>query len=150
MISESEKEKIQKDQLERGIRVCEEAVAKAEKYERLKDNADWKGFLDDLKVVESLHEREIAMGESMLIDAPNTGYLKMSAKGSQEYVSSRQDWIDFIIRHQIQKADCATWIKEPESIIAMAAMAREKLPSLKEKLMELSHATGLPSENGKP
>ena len=149
MLTEQDREKQKIEKTQNGIQICEDALKKSEKYERLKDNADWKGFLDDLKVIESLHEREIAMGESMLTDAPNTGYLKMSAKGSQEYVSSRQDWIDFIVRHQIQKAECSTWIKEPESIIAMAAMAREKLPSLKEKLMELSHATGLPSENGK-
>src|SRR5579863_124879 len=101
-ISEEDKERIIKDQTIKAIATCEEAIEKAEKYERLKDNPDWKGFLEDLKVLSELHSKEIEWGKAMLIDAPNTGYLKMSAKGQQEYVSSRQDWVDFMVRHQIQ------------------------------------------------
>jgi len=150
MISEEEKERIQKEQAERAVRICDEAIAKAEKYERLKDNKDWIDFLGDLKVLSDLHEKEVTWGRAMLLDAPRTGYLKMNAKGVQEYVSSREDWIDFIVRHQIQKTECENWIKEPEHILTMAALAREKLPALKEKIASLSHVSGQPSENGKP
>lgn len=149
-ITEEDKEKIIREQTHKAILVCEETLAKAEKYERLKDNPDWKGFLDDLKSLSDLHKKEVEWGKSMLIDAPNTGYLKMSDKGKQEYVSSRQDWVDFIIRHQIQGAECSNWVKEPEHILVMAAMAREKLPVLKDRIASLAPVSGHPSENGKP
>ena len=145
MITEQEKEKQARQKVESGIRLCEEAIQKAEKYERLKENKDWQGFLDDLKDVIRLHENEIRMGESMLVDAANNGYVKTDDFGKQIYVSSRKDWTDFIVRHQIQKADAETWLKEPDRILAMAALAREKLPVLKEKLVEYA----VPSTNGK-
>lgn len=150
MITEEDKERAKKTEVQRGIRICEEAMAKAEKYERLKDSPDWQGYLSDLKVLADLHDKEIRMAETMLIDAPSTGYLKMKDSGAQEYVSSREDWVDFIVRHQIQKSDCLAWVKEPEHILTLAALAREKLPILKEKLSEMALVTGAPSENGKP
>ena len=124
MITEQQKEKEAREKLENGIRICEEAMAKSEKYERLKDNKDWQGFLGDLRVLTDLHDREIKMGESMILDAPNTGYVKHDGFGNEKYVSSRQDWIDFIMRHQIQKTECSNWIKEPDQILTMAAMVR--------------------------
>ena len=150
MITEAMKEKEAREKIENGIKICEEAMAKSEKYERLKDNKDWQAFLGDLQVLSDLHDREIKMGESMILDAPNTGYVKLDGFGNQKYVSSRQDWIDFIVRHQTQKAECSNWIKEPKHILTLAAMAREKLPMLKDKLKEYSHVSGEPSENGKP
>jgi hypothetical protein len=140
MITEEEKERLQKEKIEQTIKICEEAISKAEKYERLKDNPDWRGYLTDLKVIADLHDKEIEWGKSMLIDAPSNGYLKMGSKGTQEYVSSREDWVQFIVRHHIQKQECTNWIKEPEHILTMAAMAREKLPMLKDKIAELSNA----------
>jgi len=136
MITEQEKENQKVKQIRNGIRICEEAIAKAEKYERLKDNKDFIDYLKDLKILADLHDREIKMGESMLIDAPNSGYVK-TAFEKQEYVSSRQDWIDFIIRHQIQKAECTKWVKEPDQIIAFASLCREKLPLLQQQLSEI-------------
>jgi hypothetical protein len=137
MLTEAAKEKISKDKIASGIRICEEAMAKAEKYERLKENKDWLGYLDDLKILAGLHENEIKMGQSMLIDAPNTGYVKHDDFEKEVYVSSKKDWTDFIIRHQIQKQEAENWIKEPERILTMATMARERLPILKEKLAEI-------------
>ena len=148
-ITEEEKERIEKDKTKRTIQAYEEAIAKAEKYERLKDNPDWQGFLDDLKVLSDLHDKDIEWAKEMLLDAPNDGYLKMGAGGKQEYVSSKMDWTDYITRHQIEKKECLKWTKEPGYIMQMAAMARERLPLLKEKLVELSHVSGQPSENGK-
>jgi len=150
VITEEEKERIARETAQRGIRLCEEAIAKAEKYERLKDNPDWKGFLDDLKTLASLHEKEIEWARSMLVDAPHTGYLKMNDQGRQEYVSSRDDWTHFIVRHHIQKTECENWVKEPEHLLTLAGLSREKLPSLKEKAKEAFPVSGLPSENGKP
>ena len=148
-ISEEEKERIVKEQAKQKIQAYEEAIAKAEKYERLKDNPDWQAFLDDLKSLADIHDRDIEWAKEMLLDAPNDGYLKMGAGGKQEYVSSRMDWLDYIARHQIEKKECLKWTKEPGFIMQMAAMARERLPALKEKVMELTHVSGLADENGK-
>ena len=96
-----------------------------------------------------LHEKDIEWAKEMLLDAPNDGYLKMGAGGKQEYVSSKMDWMDYIARHQIEKKECLKWTKEPGYIMAMAAMARERLPIEKQKVVELTHVSGEPSENGK-
>lgn len=149
MITEEarEKEKIRK--IEDGILTCEEGIKKAEKYERLKENKDWLDYLNDLKTVAGVHDREIKAGEAMLVDAPNTGYIKLDGFGNQKYVSSRTDWIDFIMRHQIQKADCLTWMKEPEQILTFAALCREKLPLLQAELKEMKHEPIGTEGNGK-
>lgn len=138
MLTEADREKSNKTKVESGIRLCEDAIAKAEKYERLKDNKDWQGHLEDLKVLMTLHDREIKMAIGMIIDAPFTSYVKKNDVGQEVMVSSRQDWTEFIARHEIQRTDCENWIKEPDRIIAMATLAREKLPMLREKLSELS------------
>lgn len=138
MITEEAKENQKKKQIDGGIQLCEEAIAKAEKYERLKDNKDWQGYLDDLKILAGLHEREIRMGISMILEAPETGYIKKDDFGKDTYISSKRDWIHFIERHEIQRQEAETWTKEPERVMALAAMAREKLPVLKEKLAELA------------
>jgi hypothetical protein len=136
MITEESKYKLRIEKIENGIRICEDAIAKAEKYERLKENKDWQAFLGDLKVLGDLHDKEIRMGEQMLLDAPNTGYLKLEMD-KQVYVSSRQDWIDFIVRHQIQKEENVKWIKEQDHILKFADMCREKLPTLQKELEAL-------------
>ena len=148
MITEKDKDLQKKEKLENGIRLCEEALAKAEKYERLKDNKDWQGYLEDLKVLSTLHEREIKVGISMFMDAPNTGHVKKGDFDKEVYVSSKQDWMDFISRHEIQKQECENWIKEPDRVILLASMAREKLPMLKEKLAEITNVAEV--ETGKP
>ena len=148
MITEEDKERLVREDAKRKIVAYEEAIAKAEKYERLKDNPDWKAFLNDLKILADLHETQIRWGMSMIVDAPNDGYIKIK-EGKQEYVSSRQDWIDFITRHNIQKEECLKWENEPGYIMQMAAMARERLPGMKEKAADLKNVSGQPSENGK-
>ena len=147
--TEEEKERVAKEQSKLKIRAFVEAIAKAAKYERLKDNAEWQAFLADLKILADLHEKDIEWAKEMLLDAPNDGYLKMGAGGKQEYVSSKMDWMDYIARHQIEKKECLKWTKEPGYIMAMAAMARERLPIEKQKVVELTHVSGEPSENGK-
>ena len=138
MMTEEAKIEQKKKTIENGIRLCEEGMAKAEKYERLSDNKDWQGFLNDLRVLSDLHDKEIKMGEAMLIDAPSNGYIKLDGFDKQQYVSSREDWVEFIIRHQIQKAECANWVKEPERIITFAKLCRDRLPVLKGQLKEIS------------
>lgn len=138
MITEKAKNEVGRQKIENGIRICEEALEKSEKYERLNENKDWKGYLEDLKILESLHDKEIQMGVMLMVDAPNHGYMKKELE-KETYVSGKQDWTDFIIRHQIQKAELSNWIKEPERILAMASLAREKLPVLKKKLEELEN-----------
>lgn len=137
MITEQDQENQSRKKIESGIRLCEEAMAKAEKYERLQDNKDFKGFLEDLNILVGLHEREIAMGVSSLPDAPATGYMRTDDFGKQQLVSSKADWADFISRHEIQKKELLNWIQEPERILKMASLAREKLPLLKDKLSEM-------------
>jgi len=146
MLTPKAKEKQNVDKIERGIQICEEALAKAEKYERLKDNKDWQGYISDLKVLAELHDREIKMGQAMLVDAPSNGYV-MTEFDKQKYVSSKSDWVDFIVRHQIQKAEAEKWAKEPDQIISFAATCREKLPVLKKQLEDMT--VGSESENGK-
>ena len=149
MLTQQDKEKLTRNQLESSIRIFEDAIAKAEKYERLKENKDWQGYLKDLQVVVDIHAKEISQAEGYLPDAPATGYVKTDEFGKQQYVSSRSDWMDFIVRHYIQKKQLMNWIEEPERILKMAALSRERLPVLKAKLEDLSHATE-PSGNGKP
>ena len=149
-ITEEEKEARLKKEIQIKVQACEESIAKAEKYERLKDNPDWQGFMEDLKNLSNLHEKEIKWGRSMLLQAPNDGYLKRGKEGKQEYVSSKRDWTDFIVEHEIRKEECDKWEKEPGYIMSMAAMSRQALPIYKEKLSELAHVSGQPSENGKP
>ena len=139
METEESKERNKIDLLERQIKTCEEGIAKAEKYERLKDNQDWKDFILDLKILAEKHDQEIKNAEVYLLDAPNTGYLKLDATGRQAYVSSREDWIDFIVRHQIQKEENLKWLKEPDYVLRFAALSREKLPEFQKHLRELTH-----------
>jgi len=141
MITEEAAEKNKIEQLESGIRLCEEAITKAEKYERLKDNKDWQAFLEDLKILSEQHEKQIKWAASMLPDAPNNGYVKQDALGKESYISSKADWIDFISRHEIERSECAKWIKEPDYVLRMAALSRDKLPLLKEKLKELQNVS---------
>ena len=145
MLTEQTKEDQKKKTIENGIRICEEGMAKAEKYERLADNKDWQGFSEDLKVLADLHDKEIKMAEAMLLDAPSNGYVKMDGFDKQQYVSSREDWVQFIVRHQIQKAECLKWVKEPEHIITFAKLCRDRLPVLKKQLAEIESG---PSEAG--
>lgn len=137
MITEKDKTKASADKIKSGIRICEEALAKAEKYERLNENKDWKGYLEDLRIVSEIHGREVESGVQMLMDAPNNGHVKKDDFGKEIYVSSKADWTDFIVRHQIQKLEAMTWLKEPERILKMAALCREKLPFLKNQLAEI-------------
>lgn len=148
MITEKDKEAASRKKIENATRLCEESLEKAEKYERLKENKDWQGHLEDLKILISSHEREISLAVSMLPDAPNTGYLKHDANGQETYVSSKLDWIDFIGRHEIMRASLATFIKEPDYMMEMASLAREKLPLLKKSLQELSHEPVASGSNG--
>ena len=153
MITQKDQEKQKIEKIQNGISICEDALKKAEKYERLKDNKDWQGFIEDLKILSTKHDNEIKMGEMMLIDAPHTGYLKFQMSSGdvskQEYVSSREDWIQFILRHQIQKAQCETWTKETDRIINFAGLCREKLPQLKKELEDLTHEPVGHQGNGK-
>lgn len=141
MITENDREKVATEKIEDGIRLCEDAIAKAEKYERLNDNKDWQGYFQDLKILVNLHEREIGVAVSMIPDAPNNSHVKHNDHGKEMVVSSKADWTDFIARHEIQKNELLNWIEEPKRILAMASMAREKLPTLKEKLKEMSTVT---------
>jgi hypothetical protein len=133
MITEEDKEKQAIKKLEDGISLCEQALDKSEKYERLNDNTDWKGFWDDVKILIGKHDQEIRMAESYLTDAPNTTYVKMDGD-SQKVVSSKADWLDFIVRHQIQKQELERWMSEPKWILEMAEQARKQIPILKEKI----------------
>ena len=147
MLTELDQEKNQVKKLENSVRLCEEAISKAEKYERLEENKDWKEFWEDMKVVISLHDREITMACSMIPDAPSHPYIKHDDQGKETVVSSKADWADFISRHEIQRQELKNWIQEPDRIIRLAALAREKVPILKDRLKEYSRG---PSEtNGK-
>jgi hypothetical protein len=148
-ITEEDKERLAKEDAQRKITAYEEAIAKAEKYERLKDNPDWQAYLEDLKIEATFYDRNIGWAREMLVDAPYDGYLKMGDNGKQEYVSSKMDWMDYIQRNDIERVKCLKLVRDPANIMKMAAMARERLPAVKEKVMELTHVSGLASENGK-
>ena len=95
--------------------------------------------MEDLQILINLHDREIKFGINLMTEAPNSSYAKSSNSGEQQIVSSKQDWSDFIIRHQVVRDELDKWIKEPDRIIEMSRQAREKLPILKEKLTALMH-----------
>lgn len=137
MITEQNREHIKIEKLKENIQICDEILHKSEKYERLIENSDFKAFLDDLKIVISLHEREIKFGQSLMIEAPNQSYVKMSDTGKEMIVSSKSDWMDFIIRHAVQKDTLENWLKEPRDIIEKAQKARAAIPVLKKQLSEL-------------
>jgi hypothetical protein len=139
MMTEENKQKITRETLERKIGLYEETIAKAEKYERLKENKDWQGFLEDLRKLIELHDKEIKMGTMMLADSPNNGYVKIENL-KQAYVSSKEDWTDFLVRHQIQRQELQHWVEEPDRILTLAGLARNGLPALKDQLKELVHA----------
>lgn len=136
MITEEAKELAQMEKLENGIRLCNEALAKAEKYERLDEKKDWKEYLGDLKILAEVHDREILMAISQMDEAPNTTYFRPTEDGGRT-VSSKLDWVDFIRNHKIRADQCREWIREPGHVIALAKQARDTLPVLKEKLAEL-------------
>lgn len=140
MITEQDREKTEIQKLENGIRFCEEAITKSEKYERLEENQDWKEFWKDIEILIGVHDKEILMGISMLPDAPNNTVVKTNDAGKQAVVSSKQDWMDFIIRHEIQRDELKSWMKEPLRILELARQARERLPELREKRKRLNHA----------
>lgn len=149
MITEADKERLQKENIKQAIQFCEETILKAEKYERLQENKDWRDFIEDLKILGEQHDKQIKYAATMILDAPNAGYVKHDPSGSEAYVSSKSDWVDFMSRHEIEKLECRKWIKEPEFVISAANLAREKLPILKKKLAELSNEPVTSGSNGK-
>lgn len=136
-ITEEAREKQDAQRLKDGIRICEEAIKKAEKYERLSENPDWHAFWEDLDLIIEKHEKDIRYGVSQLPDAP--GQTLMNGNGTK--ISSKQDWADFIAQHEVQKMQLEYWKKDPVRIIALAQMAREKLPMLKEQLAKAPQET---------
>jgi hypothetical protein len=139
MITEEDRERLSLEKVKKAIAFCEESMVKAEKYERLSENKDWQDHLKDLRVLADLHAREITSGSAMLINAPRTGYIKINDAGNQVYVSSKDDWLDFMMRHEIERSEILKWLKEPEAVLSMAQTAREKLPILKKQLAEMTH-----------
>ncbi len=140
MITEAENERLKIKKLENGIRLCEETITKAEKYERLQENKDWLSHLEDLKILIEQHDKEILLASSMIPDAPSHPYVTTDEAGRSKVVSSREDWMNYISVHEIKRTLLKSWLKEPELILAGAALAREKLPVLKKELDSLSHA----------
>jgi hypothetical protein len=142
MITESENERLKIKKLQNGIRLCEESIAKAEKYERLKENKDWQGYLNDLTIVADQHDKEILIACTMIPDAPSHPYVSTGEMGHTKVISSREDWMNYITTHEIKRAQIRSWLKEPGFILAQAALAREKLPIFKKELkaLELVHA----------
>lgn len=134
MLTEAEQENAKSEKLKSGIRLCEEMIAKSEKYERLQENPDWQGYLGDLKVLIGLHEREIRQGVASLVEAPHNSFVRHNAQGEEIIVNGKLEWSDFVVRHQIQKDELETWLKEPERIVEGARQAREHMPVLKQKL----------------
>lgn len=148
MLTEQDKIDSQKKKIELTIRQAEEVMAKSEKYERLKENKDWQSYIEDLKLEIGRHEKEILLGITYFPDAPSSGHIKHDASGAESYVSSKSDWMEFINRHEIQRAQLQSWVKEPDYIISAAQLYRDRLPILKEKLSELA-AVREPVVNGK-
>ena len=138
------------------ISICEDAIQKAELYERLEENSDWKAWKELLRKASALHEQEIQQGIKALINAPGSTIVR-ATQGGDVIISSRDDWQEFITRHEIMRSNLEEWLKEPGLMIGLARKAREVLPGLKERLIK--HESGLParvepvkvpaSENGK-
>jgi hypothetical protein len=133
-LTEQDRQALEKKRIADAITVANQAISKAEKYERLSQNPDWKDHLRDLESIIHMHDREIKGAEEMLVDAPSVAYVKPDSKGIPILVSSITDWANHIRLHTIQKQQIERWLKEPEHIMEMARIARENLPILEEGL----------------
>lgn len=144
MLTEQMKEQAAIEKVKNGIRLCDEAITKAEKYERLQENPDWKNYLKDLEIRAGMHDREIQLALSQLDEAPNNSHVGADGK----VVSSKMDWVDFIRNHKIRADLYREWIQEPESILKFAALARQTLPDLKKKLSAFQVSPSADRVNG--
>lgn len=148
-ITEAQREKAEKEKLENGVAICEQALQKAEKYERLQENNDWKEYLEDLRVLIGAIQKDIDFAVMMMVDAPNTTVVKMGESGKEATVSSKQDWADFIIQKKVRKDTIEGWLTEPEKILFLAKQSRDLLPKLKEKISVLEAGENHAEASGK-
>ena len=121
MITEEDRVRERQDKLHDSIRLCQDILKKAEKYERLKDNDDWKGVLEDINILRDLHRREIDSAQKMM---------------TRQSFFRKMRTVDFIVEHQIRLEQIEEALKEMDRIIAAAKIARERLPEFQTQLRE--------------
>jgi len=112
-------------QLESDISFAKEVLLKAEKYERLMEDKDFKDFLKDFEEGFGIHAKEVDSSLGML-----TG----SSPRQQE------DLFRIILIHQAKKESVKQLVDRPLEIVKLAVEKRKQLPVLEEKLREAQEA----------
>lgn len=129
MLTEEDQERQDIERIKSAIQVCNDGIAKAEKYERLSMNPDWKDFLKDLEIRASMHDKEIQLAIGIMDEAPNSTVVK-----DGKLISSKLDWVDFIRNHKIRSDVIRSWAKDPELMMSFASDCRKRLPILLKQL----------------
>lgn len=115
--------------VEDNLKLAEDILKKAEKYERLKGNPDWEGVLEDVKVLIGIHGKQIENALSQIVDVRPTGSV-----AENKVVYGRDDWFDFILQHQVRKEQLMEGLNEQSRILEAAELARKSIPILQKQL----------------
>lgn len=121
MESQVEQVGVKIKQLESDIAYCKEVLQKAEKYERLMEEPDFKDFLKDFGEGFSVHEMQIETALDSLTDASPR---------------QQEDLFRIILVHQSKKETVQALLNRPSDIVKLAATSRKNLPVLEDQLRQ--------------
>lgn len=119
---EIEQEALKRDQLRKEIAYWNEVLQKAEKYERLLSDEDFKSVLKDLEAVVNAHQSQIEIGLESFSELD-----PVKLKDAQHIV--------FI--HQMKKEYVQKAMQRPKEVVDLAKMARKNIPELEDQLRHL-------------
>lgn len=123
MITEEDRVKQTKEQLKEEIARHEFRILKAEPYERILTNADYKKILEDYQEIIKLHDEQVNLGlDSLAVKTDHHERLNLA---------------NFVVAHRIRKQQLAELIARGNMIVKNAQESREALPELREKLADL-------------
>ena len=121
MESQVEQVGVKIKQLESDIAYCKEVLQKAEKYERLMEEPDFKDFLKDFGEGFSVHEMQIETALDSLTDASPR---------------QQEELFRIILVHQSKKETVQALLNRPSDIVKLAATSRKNLPVLEDQLRQ--------------
>lgn len=121
MESQVEQVGVKIKQLESDIAYCKEVLQKAEKYERLMEEPDFKDFLKDFGEGFSVHEMQIETALDSLTDASPR---------------QQEELFRIILVHQSKKETVQALLNRPSDILKLAATSRKNLPVLEDQLRQ--------------
>lgn len=112
----------QVEQIENAIKYWTEVLQKAEKYERLMQETDFKEVLQDIQGTVDAHDGEI----KSCLDNMSQYTPKLEADA----------WHSIRV-HQILKEQAQRAMKRPQEVVELAKKARTELPELTKQLSQL-------------